>query len=188
MGVAGSGKTTLAKEILRRIWAVYLDNDHIVDAFFPHTRTGRNYEKRRPYFYQALYRIVSENLAVSNSVILDVPHMREMRDPKWRGLIKRLAGKTKARLVMIRCHCSDSVLRSRLKSRGESKDRWKLTHWEEFLTQQPSLAPIPFAHLEVDTESNLSANVNAALRYISHSTTRHKSGEFGNRRARLPVI
>jgi len=171
MGVAGSGKTTLAKEILRRIWAVYLDNDHIVDAFFPHTRTGRNYEKRRPYFYQALYRIVSENLAVSNSVILDVPHMREMRDPKWRGLIQRLAGKTKARLVVIRCHCADSVLRSRLKSRGESKDRWKLTHWKEFLTQQPSLAPIPFSHLEVDTERNLSANVNAALRHILHSST-----------------
>ncbi len=68
MGVAGSGKTTLAREILRRLWAVYLDNNHIVDAFFPHTRNGRAYQKLRPHFYQALYTIVEENLKRGNSV------------------------------------------------------------------------------------------------------------------------
>jgi predicted kinase len=169
MGVAGSGKTTLAKGILRRIWAVYLDNNYIVDAFFPCTRTGTSYEKWRPHFYQVLYRIVRENLNIGNSVILDVPHIKEMRDPKWRRSIKLLAGSAKARLIVIRCHCSDSVLRSRLNSRGESRDRWKLTHWQEFLAMQPSLTRIPFPHLEIDTERSLSANVNAALRYIFHT-------------------
>jgi predicted kinase len=170
MGVAGSGKTTLSKEILRRFSAVYLDNNHIVDAFFPDTRNGTGYEKLRPLFYRALYTITEENLKMGNNVLLDVRHVKEMQDPKWRRSIKCLAGMTKAKLVVIRCHCSDSVLRSRLETRGESRDRWKLTHWQEFLTQQPTLTRIPVPHLEIDTERSLLVNVNAALRYILHAS------------------
>jgi hypothetical protein len=44
-----------------------------------------------------------------------------------------------------------------------------LNHWQGFLARQPSLTHIPFPHLEIDTERNLSANVNAALRYIFRS-------------------
>ncbi len=123
MGVAGSGKTTLAKEILRRLCAVYLDNNHIVDAFFPDTRTGRAYEKLRPNFYRVLYNIAEENLKTGNSVLLDVPHVKEMQILKWRRFIKSLAARTNSKLVVIRCRCSEKTLRARLKSRGETRDR-----------------------------------------------------------------
>jgi predicted kinase len=166
MGVAGSGKTTLAKEILRRVWALYLDNNHIVDAFFPETRKGAIYEKWRPHFYQALYSIVYENLKIGNSVVLDVPHVKEMQDRKWRGFMKGLVAGTRSRIVVIRCFCSDSVLRSRLRLRDEKRDRWKLTHWQEFLRQQPIRLPLSFPHLDIDTQADLTANVKAAVRYI----------------------
>jgi len=165
-GVAGSGKTTLAKKVLARIWAVYLDNNHIVDAFFPHTRSARNYEKWRPRFYRALYTITEENLKAGNSVLLDVPHVKEMQDSKWRASINHLATRAKAKLVVIRCFCSDSVLHSRLDSRGEARDRWKLGHWEAFLRQQPIKVSVTFPHLDIDTEMNLSTNASAAVRYI----------------------
>jgi hypothetical protein len=47
-----------------------------------------------------------------------------------------------------------------------------LTHWQEFLTQQPGLTRIPVPHLEIDTELSLSVNVNAALHYILHASAR----------------
>jgi predicted kinase len=166
MGVAGSGKSTLAKELLRHVWAVYLDNNHIVDAFFSLTRRGPTYEKWRPQFYQALYTIVGENLAIGNSVILDVPHVKEMQDRQWRNAIKALAKRTKSKLVIIRCYCADSNLRSRLQSRGEPRDRWKLNHWQEFLVEQPIQGVVPFTHLEVDMDDGLSANVQAVMGYI----------------------
>jgi predicted kinase len=172
MGVAGSGKTTLAREMLRQIWAVYLDNNFIVDAFFPETRTGKRYEKWRPHFYRGLYKIVQENLMVGNSVLLDVPHVKEMRDPKWRRWLKRLAQTAKAELVVIRCHCSDSMLRARLASRGKNRDSWKLTHWQEFLAEQPSLTPISLPHLDINTEFNLARNVATAVRYIRNFSER----------------
>jgi predicted kinase len=166
MGVAGTGKTTLARNILRRLWAVYLDNNHIVDAFCLHTRNGRVYEKLRPHFYQALYTIVEENLKTGNSVLLDVPHVKEMQIPKWRRFIKSLAARTKSKLIVVRCRCSEKELRARLESRGEKRDRWKLQRWKEFLKQQPIDIPVPFPHLNVNTENDSSKSVTAAIRYI----------------------
>jgi predicted kinase len=181
MGVAGSGKTTLAKEILRRLWAVYLDNNHIVDAFFLDTRNGRAYEKLRPRFYRALYTIVEENLKTGNSVLLDVPHVKEMQSPKWRRFIKNLAARTKSTLIVIRCRCSETVLRSRLKSRGEKRDRWKLDHWKGFLTQQPIDITPAFPYLDIDTKMNLSKNVKAALRHITGENRQGTSSPRGRR-------
>jgi predicted kinase len=174
MGVAGSGKTTLAREILRHIWAVYLDNNHIVDAFFPHTRAGQAYEKMRPNFYKALYTITEENLKLGMSVLLDVPHIKEIRTNEWRNFIKRLVRRTKAKSVIIRCLCSEKVLHSRIHARGEQRDRWKLHHWDEFLSRQPIDARIPFRHLDIDTEKSPLKNVNAAIRHIlSESKSLH---------------
>ena len=172
MGVAGSGKTTLARDILRHIWAVYLDNNHIVDAFFPDTRSGRNYEKLRPHFYEVLYAIAEENLRVGNSILLDVPHVKEVQIPKWRRFIKRLAARTNSKIIVIRCLCSEKVLHARICVRGEKRDRWKLAHWNKFLTQQPVKIAVPFKHLDIDTEKNLAGNTRVAIRYILSSGAR----------------
>jgi predicted kinase len=166
MGVAGSGKTTLAREILKHISAVYLDNNHIVDAFFPHTRTGQAYEKMRPHFYKALYRITEENLKLGMTVLLDVPHIKEVQTSEWRNFIKGLLKETKTKSVVIRCLCSEKTLRGRIQSRGEPRDRWKLDHWGEFLGKQPIDAPIRFRHLDINTEKDASQNIKVAMRHI----------------------
>jgi len=166
MGVAGSGKSTLAREIVRRLSAVYLDNNHIADAFFPDTRNGVKYNQLRPGFYKALYAITEENLKLGNSVLLDVPHVREVRKPEWRKAIRRMLTATRAELIVIRCLCSETSLQSRLLSRAESRDRWKLRHWREFLEEQPVTFRLPFPHLDINTEQPLRTNTDAAVRYI----------------------
>jgi predicted kinase len=166
MGVAGSGKSTLSREILHRISAVYLDNNHITDAFFPSTRNGVAYEKLRPRFYRVLYAITEENLKAGNSVLLDVPHVKEVQRREWRACIRRLVARTKAKLVVIRCLCSEKVLRTRIRSRGELRDKWKLKNWKMFMSEQPIEVPVPFPHLDIHTEKSLSKNVTAAIRYI----------------------
>ena len=166
MGVAGSGKTTLSRKILRQICAVYLDNNHIVDAFFPDRRHGSAYERLRPRFYKALYAIAEENLKLRNSVLLDVPHVKEVQTSQWRGLIRRLAKKARADLVVIRCFCSEQTLRRRIRSRSEARDHWKLEHWNELLREQPIRVRMPWRHLEINTTKSLSENVSEAVRYI----------------------
>ena len=166
MGVAGTGKTTLGREIAKKIWAVYLDNNYIADAFFPDARNGRRYERLRPHFYNALYAIAEGNLAVGNSVLLDVPHVKEVQSPEWPRQIKQLAAVNGATLIAIRCFCSADLLRRRIIERGEERDGWKLRHWDEFLAAQPLQVSIPFPHLDINTEESLPRTVRAAVRYI----------------------
>lgn len=167
MGVAGCGKTTVARKILDALNAVYLDNNFIADAFFPHTRSDTEYLKMRPKLYAALYRITEENLKLGNSVLLDVPHITQVQDPQWEDFLKGLLARCAARLAVIRCFCSEEELRRRLEQRGEPRDHWKLNHWEEFLTREPLQVEIPFEHIELNTEAEPGYNFNRALAYLT---------------------
>jgi predicted kinase len=170
MGVAGVGKSTLARGILQNVCAVYLDNNHIADAFFPDRREGSRYERLRRSFYKVLYTIAAENLKLGSSVLLDVPHVREMQSADWRAFIADLAETHHARLVVIYCKCSEQLLRLRLASRGEPRDQHKLDRWAEFLAAQPLDMAIPYPHLAIDTSRRLDANVREAVGYIHDAT------------------
>ena len=166
MGVAGCGKTTLAQQLVRRLWAVYLDNNHIVDAFFPHTRSGRRYQRLRPRFYQVLYATTEANLRAGNSVLLDAPHVKQVQQENWCDFIAQLVRRNGARLAVIRCFCPEKTLRHRLESRGEKRDRPKFARWRSFLQKEPLRVPVPFPHLDVDTTQNLARNADAATKYV----------------------
>src|SRR3972149_5228616 len=90
-GVAGSGKSELAKAILKQISAVYLDNNFLADAFSPGSRSDESYLAIRDNLYAGLYRITGENLRIGNSVLLDAPHIRQAQDPEWCRWIQDLA-------------------------------------------------------------------------------------------------
>ncbi|KRT70391.1 MAG: hypothetical protein XU15_C0005G0122 [candidate division NC10 bacterium CSP1-5] len=176
MGVAGSGKSALARAILEQIPAVYLDNNFLADAFSPGSRTDESYLALRDNLYAALYRISGENLRIGNSVLLDAPHIRQAQDPEWCRLIQDLAAEAGAWLRAIRCYCREELLRQRLEARGEERDRWKLENWHAFLTEQPPRTPIPFPHLDLDTEQPLKTNVARAVSYILRG---EKGGDEG---------
>jgi len=172
MGVAGSGKSELARAILKQISAVYLDNNFLADAFSPGSRSDESYLALRDNLYAGLYRITGENLRIGNSVLLDAPHIRQTQDPEWCRSIQDLATEAGAWLRAIRCYCREELLRRRLEARGEERDRWKLENWPTFLAEQPPRTPIPFPHLDLDTEQPLKTNVARAVSYILHEGTK----------------
>jgi predicted kinase len=166
MGVAGSGKSALARAILESVDVVYLDNNFLADAFAAGSRTDEGYLAVREQLYAVLYRIMWENLRVGNSVLVDAPHIRQVQDPDWCRWIQCLAEEAGVALRAIRCYCREEVLRQRLEVRGEPRDRWKLEHWDTFLAEQPPRVPIPFPHLDLDTEQALATNAARAVSYI----------------------
>jgi len=167
MGVPASGKTTIAKSIIKQIKAVYLDNNFIADAFFPHTRDDKKYKKIRHNIYKVLYRITSENLKLGNSVVLDVPHVTHMKVKNWRIKIYNLAANANAELKVIRCYCSEETLKNRIIDRGEKRDRWKLSNWDKFRKKEPIFVKIPFEHIDVNTEEKTEENIKKILKYLN---------------------
>lgn len=166
MGVPASGKTTIAKLIIKKKKAVYLDNNFIADAFFPRTRVDKEYKKIRKSIYKAIYRITSENLKLGNSVILDIPHITHMMDKNWRIKMRRLTQKANTQLKIIRCYCSEETLKNRMKNRGEKRDKWKLLNWEKFLQKEPIFVKIPFEHIDINTEKKNKENIREIMEYL----------------------
>ena len=166
MGVASVGKTTIAKLILRRIWCTYLDNNYFADPFSCVSRTDAGYLAVRSKLYEAIYRVALENLSVKNSVLLDIPHVKESRDKSWKNTIQRMSRQTRARLRVIRCVCSEQTLKDRMLKRGEPRDKWKTNNWRQFLKQEPIVFEVPFPFLEIDTECSMTANSDKAIEYI----------------------
>lgn len=184
MGIAGTGKTTLARRLLTRVSAAYLDKDTLADAFFPETIDAARYVELRPALYRALYTIAEENLRAGNSVVLDAPHVKQVQIGGWRRWLKDLVARADAGLAVIRCGCNGMTIRRRLVERGEARDLWKLENWEEFVRHEPPLVPIPFDHLELDTEDDLDANVERAFAYVVRAGRRRPVSE--EPRSRLP--
>jgi len=166
MGVAGVGKTALARRIAGQLHCLYLDNNFIADVFFAETRDSSGYNQLRPGFYKALYRIAEENITLGNRVLIDAPHVKQMQLAGWRNWLTGLIKRNRASLKIIRCHCDEYTLRQRLTARAEPRDTWKLAHWQEFLENEPIRIHIPFEHLDIDTTRDVFENVRKIIEYV----------------------
>lgn len=165
-GVAGSGKSTVARGLLDHLHAVYLDNNFVADSFFPDTRRGLEYRRVRGRLYRILYRIAGENLSVGNSVLLDAPHIRQSRSGIWYRSMLSLTKDAAADLVIMRCVASEREIRRRLHARGAVRDSWKLQNWEAHLRLQPIAGALPYPHLDLSTEGPTEEIVQEALHHI----------------------
>jgi len=170
VGVAGVGKTTISTEILKRIFAVYLDNNFIVDPFFPNTRNSKDYLNKRPFFYKSLYKITEENLRLKNSVLLDVPHIKQMLDLTWKQYILNLISQTECRLSIIYCKASEKEIYNRLKNRAAKRDLWKIKNWTDHIKREPLNIKIPFKHITIDTELSLDENTIKCINYLTRES------------------
>jgi predicted kinase len=171
-GAPGAGKSTLARALLRRFAAVWLNSDDVIDAFFPGDRASTAFRRANPRFFAAIYAMARRNLAAGLSVLLDMPHVTQMRDPAWRRRLRALCRAAGARLVCLKCVASPDALKRRVRARGERRDRPKLRDWEGFLAALPPDFAVPFPHAVIDMERPLARCVEAALAHIGRTGER----------------
>ena len=115
-GAPGAGKSTLARALMCRLAAVWLNSDAVIEPFFPHDRDSARFKRARPDFFEGLYALARMNLETGNTVLLDLPHVTQMRAAAWRRRMQAMARMTGARLVVLKCiasaetFCSGSTL------------------------------------------------------------------------------
>ncbi|NQX18295.1 AAA family ATPase [Rathayibacter sp. VKM Ac-2857] len=147
VGSAGSGKSTVARELARRCTAAYLDKDALagplVEAALAgggHSPDGREnsafyLEHVMPAEYAALFAVAADNLRLGLSVVLDAPFAAYLDQPGFLEEAARTADWPSVTTTVLRVVTSEAETRRRLESRGLDRDLVKLAEWDAFWTR-----------------------------------------------------
>jgi predicted kinase len=156
-GEPGSGKSTVAREIGRRLGAVVLDKDVVKDALM--RSTGLDIWDAGPAAYEVFYATAHSIAAQGYSVILDSP-------ASWPIVHRRsreVADEIGVPYIMIECVCPDGdVLIERLATRDAMISQPRAP-----LAQRPDGVAEPVCErLVLDTTRPLADIVEEAMAYI----------------------
>ena len=179
-GHAGAGKSTLAKRALPLIIEktgedfFFLDKDTAYGAFSAQMMklaTGNPNDRDSPYYlenirdweYAGLIAIARENLLLGVNVILVGPFSNEIKSgrifsPEALGIPKE----TTIRLAWIDLEKSEA--KDRMEKRADTRDEWKLTHWEQYVQRRTE----PPEHKSLLRFNNLQFNNEAFHDFIDH--------------------
>ena len=129
-GLPGSGKTTIARELARRLGAVHLRIDTIEQAM---TNAGIDMKINPESGYRVGYALAEDNLRLGNIVIADsVNPLRITRDA-WRS-VAEAAGYPAIDVEIV---CSDATEhRGRVEGRTSDIDGLELPDWEKVRTRE----------------------------------------------------
>jgi predicted kinase len=142
-GLPGTGKTTIARELARRIGAVYLRIDTIEQAL----RTSRPFAGEiEDAGYRAAIALAEDNLRQGLDVITDAVNPLTLT----RDAFEAAATRTGATLLEVELICSDQTEhRRRIEARSADIPGHTLPTWTEVFTRE--YEPWNRAHVVIDT-------------------------------------
>ncbi|WP_440897904.1 AAA family ATPase [Amphibacillus sp. Q70] len=146
VGVAGTGKTTVAEKVAEEIPCAFLDRDTVGGRFVERFLELQGLEKddRDSDFYNENLRdleydtakdICIENLRVGQNVFMISPFTSELKSQQYLDELLNEAGKTRDEVeikVIVVTLQDIEQQRKRIEKRGLEKDTWKLVHWDSY--------------------------------------------------------
>jgi predicted kinase len=129
-GLPGVGKTAIARELARRIGAVYLRIDAMEQAM---RASGVVSGPLNDAGYRVAYAIAEDNLRLGRTVIADSVNPLKLTPDAWRDVARR----AQVRAIEIEVICSDTDQhRRRVESRVTDIDGLKLPRWNEVVGRE----------------------------------------------------
>lgn len=148
-GLPGTGKTTVAKNLARKLGAVYLRVDTLEQAFIA---SGNDRTEIGPAGYLAAYAVADDNLRLGLTVVADSVNSLNLTRTAWRNVALEVG----VRIFEIELICSDATAhRLRVEGRQADIPGHKLPTWKN--VQERQYDAWEWEHFVVDT-ANLSVD------------------------------
>ena len=183
-GHAGTGKTTLARQLLRPLMQATGEPFCLLDKDMLYGRTGAAtmqalsgdpHDRDSPLFlqhlrdpeYGGLIDTARDNLRLGVSVLVVAPLSREIRerrlfDRAWLDIADDI------RLQVVWVHTEEATAHARIAARGDPADAYKLAHWDEYRQRRFELAGSARAGVLVfDNTAPTQAHLDALLQTIA---------------------
>ena len=174
-GAPGTGKSTLAAALARRLGAAVLDLDvatgpltEVVSALIGRADLSdpRIAELTRGPRYDTLLALARDNLRAGRPVVLVAPFTAEQSAPGWAAVAGRLADHCAA-IVLVWLHLPADELAARLRRRGAARDAGKLRDPAAFLaTVRRDPPDVP--HLALDATRPVAELVDHVAERLAH--------------------
>jgi predicted kinase len=158
------GKTFISRKLAKELKnCVYLDKDTLIVlskqifkvANQEFNRSSDFFEENiRDYEYDAVLDLAFEALDYNDTVLINAPFTREIRDDEYLDKLRAELAKKDAKLVVIWVHTDIEVCHQRMIERASDRDDWKLTHWDEYVKSQNFNKPDNIAELKVFENSS----------------------------------
>ena len=141
-GFAGSGKTTFAKALAKKINAVYINKDTVSTIFTEFILSAKHLDEysREGWFYQTnikeleyhtCFDICDENLSLGQTVILDIPFISHLRQYENSfSLFDKLPFPCKIKIVFMSHNLENE--RKRIIERQAKRDEYKIRNWKYY--------------------------------------------------------
>ena len=137
------GKTYISKQLAKNLkHVVYLDKDTLIPlskqifrvAKKPYDRSSDFFEENiRDYEYEVILDLAFEALAYDDTVLINAPFTREIRDTDYINRLRARLNAAGARLTVIWVVTTPEICRQRMIKRNSDRDSYKLRHWDEYV-------------------------------------------------------
>lgn len=137
------GKTYISKQLAKNLkHVVYLDKDTLIPlskqifraAKKPYDRSSDFFEEQiRDYEYQVILDLGFEALLYDDTVLINAPFTREIRDAEYMNKLRDKLKKQGAVLTVIWVVTTPEVCRERMLRRNSDRDVYKIRHWNEYI-------------------------------------------------------
>lgn len=139
------GKTFVSKELSKRLDnPVYLDKDTLIPlskqifavAGEPYDRSSQFFEDNvRNFEYDCIVELALEALDYNDTVLVNAPFSREIRNEDYIKELREKLAKRGARLVSVWVETSPEIVHKRMIERNSDRDTWKLANWDEYISR-----------------------------------------------------
>ncbi len=137
------GKTYISKQLAKNLkHVVYLDKDTLIPlskqifrvAKKPYDRSSDFFEENiRDYEYEVILDLAFEALAYDDTVLINAPFTREIRDADYINKLRARLKDAGARLTIIWVVTSPEICKQRMIRRNSDRDVYKIRHWYEYV-------------------------------------------------------
>jgi len=144
-GLPGTGKSTLANILSKKINATILRTDEIRKKLFKNPTYS---EEEKKLIYRIM--LMTANYFAKGKIpcILDATFSKE----ESRREISLIAEKNKVPIHFIECICDENIVRKRI---GNKKRNLSDANWEIYLKIKKEYEPIKFEHTIIDTSDGI---------------------------------
>lgn len=159
-GLPGSGKTTLARMVARRLQIPLFGKDRMQSAL----RTHNLAERESVHGYHLMFDQADEQLSLGVSVVLEAVFPKK----HFRDVAHEIAHSNKADFCTIYIHCSDdAVWKERMKNRMLYVPNWTPVGWEEVERLRTYFEPWESqSTLFIDSLRSADENLRPTLKWI----------------------